>query len=105
MPSSVVMAMEYAPQRHELLIVFRGNRGIYRYFDVAAEEWLAFREAPSKGTHLNRIFKASHPHYEHIVASAARTRARPNRRGNQIDPAADSERDELRWGETWALPR
>lgn len=62
MPSSVILAMQYEPRRQELLIVFRGGRGTYRYFDVAIEEWEAFLQAESKGTYLNRVFKPKeHP--------------------------------------------
>src|ERR1700761_657775 len=62
MPSSVIFAMQYEPQRQELFIVFRGGRGTYRYFDVPIEEWSAFLEAESKGTYLNRVFKPKeHP--------------------------------------------
>src|SRR6201996_438353 len=62
MPSSVIFAMQYEPWRRELLIVFRGGQGTYRYFDVAMEEWEGFLEAESKGTYLNRVFKPKeHP--------------------------------------------
>lgn len=63
MPSSVIQAMRYEPRRRELLIVFRGGRGAYRYFDVGMEEWQAFLNAESKGTYLNEIFKKrEHPY-------------------------------------------
>ena len=47
-----------------LTIVYRGRRGIYRYFDVPSEEYAAFRAAPSKGTYLNEIFKTRQYRYE-----------------------------------------
>jgi len=64
MPSKVIRTMRYDPDRQELLIVFRGDRGTYRYFDVPTEEWEAFLEAQSKGTYLNRIFKQKEYPYE-----------------------------------------
>ena len=77
MPSRVILAMRYEPGRQELLIVFRGGRGTYRYFDVPIEEWEAFLEAESKGTYLNRIFKQKEHPYEKtddIVRFSGRTR-------------------------------
>ena len=62
MPSSVILAMRYDPGREELLIVFRSKHGTYRYFDVPIGEWEEFLETESKGTYLNRVFKAKeHP--------------------------------------------
>src|ERR1700761_7574414 len=57
MPSSVILRMCYEPLRRELMIEFRVNRGVDRYFDVAIGEWQDFLEAESKGTYLNRVFK------------------------------------------------
>ena len=67
MPSSVIHGMLYSPEQKTLSIVFRGSRGTYRYYDVTAEEWRAFKRAPSKGTHLNGPFKARHPRYERLT--------------------------------------
>lgn len=64
MPSSVIHGMLYSPERRTLDIVFRDDRGTYRYYDVRPEEWRAFKRAPSKGTYLNATFKALHPRYE-----------------------------------------
>jgi hypothetical protein len=64
MPSSVILAMRYEPVREELVIVFRGRGVAYRYFNVPMEEWVAFLGAESKGTHLNRVFKAKEHPYE-----------------------------------------
>jgi hypothetical protein len=58
MPSSVIRAMRYAPSLRILEIDFREGRGLYRYFEVLPDEWLAFQTAPSKGTYLNEVFKA-----------------------------------------------
>ncbi|MGI4830069.1 MAG: KTSC domain-containing protein [Janthinobacterium lividum] len=71
MPSSVVQWMHYDPHSCSLLIAFRGGRGLYRYFDVPASAWESFRVAPSKGTHLNTIFKDGGFGYERLDASAA----------------------------------
>ena len=42
MPSSVIAWMRYDPRRRSLLVSFRGNRGLYRYFDVPQETWTPF---------------------------------------------------------------
>lgn len=67
MPSSVIHGMLYLPEHQTLIIVFRGERGSYRYFEVERAEWVAFRRAPSKGTYLNHVFKARHLRFEHLV--------------------------------------
>jgi hypothetical protein len=64
MPSSVIAAMRYDPEARVLTIVYRGKRGTYRYFDVPAEEYAAFRSAASKGAYLNEVFKAKGYRYE-----------------------------------------
>ena len=64
MPSSVIAAMSYNDETRTLTIVYRGKRGVYRYFDVPPEEFAAFRSAPSKGTYLNEIFKPKQYRYE-----------------------------------------
>lgn len=91
MPSSVILAMRYDPRGRELLIVFRGARGAYVYFDVAEEEWVEFRSASSKGTYLNHVFKARHPRFEKVETPRGRRGAR-----------SEGERS-LEWGECWAL--
>jgi KTSC domain len=64
MPSSVIASMFYNDETRTLTIVYRGKRGVYRYFDVPPEEFAAFRSAPSKGTYLNEVFKAKQYRYE-----------------------------------------
>ncbi len=64
MPSSVIAAMFYNDETRTLTIVYRGKRGVYRYFDVPPEEFAAFRSAPSQGAYLNEIFKARQYRYE-----------------------------------------
>jgi len=77
MPSSVIQMMRYDPASRVLVIVYRGGRGIYQYFDVPEEEWEAFRRAGSKGSYLNRAFKAREFRYEPVSgAEAAREMAR-----------------------------
>jgi KTSC domain len=66
MPSSVIAAMSYNEETRTLTIVFRGKRGVYRYFDVPPEEFAAFRDAPSKGVYLNEIFKTRQYRYQRI---------------------------------------
>lgn len=56
--------MLYSPQWRTLDIVFRDAHGTYRYYDVSPEEWRLFKRAPSRGTYLNAVFKAQHPHYQ-----------------------------------------
>ena len=66
MPSSVIQAMRYDPSSKTLEIVYRGNRGRYRYSNIPAEEWTAFTGSPSKGTYLNEVFKAKNYRYEKV---------------------------------------
>ena len=55
--SSSIASIGYAPQDRMLELEFRESRQVYRYFDVPAEEYVAFLAADSKGTYLNQIFK------------------------------------------------
>lgn len=66
MPSTVIQNMRFDPVQKILEIVFRGARGAYRYFEVPAEEWQRFRNAPSKGVYLNQFFKSRKYSYEKI---------------------------------------
>jgi hypothetical protein len=75
MPSSVIAAMSYNDEARVLTIVYRGNRGVYRYFDVPPEEFAAFRTAPSKGIYLNEVFKTKHYQYERVTNSNAHHQA------------------------------
>jgi hypothetical protein len=90
MPSSVILAMQYEPRRRELYIAFRTKREVYRYFDVALDEWRDFLEAGSKGTYLNQVFKRREHPFETI--------------DGPIPPAPQANSDEpMEWGETWVL--
>jgi hypothetical protein len=64
MPSSVIAAMSYNAATQTLTIVYRGKRGVYRYFEVPPEEYAAFCAAPSKGIYLNEVFKTRQYRYE-----------------------------------------
>ena len=66
MPSSVIAAMNYNAVERVLMIVYRGNRGRYRYFDVPPEEWASFQAASSKGAYLNEVFKEKGYRYEKV---------------------------------------
>jgi KTSC domain len=66
MPSSVIAAMHYNDETRILTIVYRGKRGVYRYFDVPPDEYAAFRAAPSKGVYLNEVFKDRNYRYERV---------------------------------------
>jgi hypothetical protein len=72
MPSTVIAAMDYNPERHVLTIVYRGGRGTYRYYQVSPEEYAEFRAAPSKGTYLNQVFKPRQHPYEKLTTPRSR---------------------------------
>lgn len=91
MPSSVILAMRYEPEREELLIAFRAGHRAYRYFGVLNEEWEAFLEAESKGTYLNRVFKQKEHPYERTDEAVRLSGQRAGR-------------PQLEWGEI-AVPR
>ena len=63
--------MHYDETSRVLTLLYRGNRGRYRYFDVPPEVWAAFQAAPSKGTYLNETFKARGYRYEKVRDKAA----------------------------------
>ena len=69
MPSTVIAAITYNADRRTLTIVYRGNRGTYRYYDVSPEEYAEFRAAPSKGAFLNHVFKGRQHPYERVHSS------------------------------------
>jgi 2-C-methyl-D-erythritol 2,4-cyclodiphosphate synthase len=64
--SSAITSIGYDAERHELEIEFRDTGDIYLYFEVPAEEYQAFMAEDSKGTYLNRVFKAREYRYRVI---------------------------------------
>ena len=76
MPSSVIAAMHYDADTCVLTVIYRAERGKYRYFDVPPAEWEAFRAAPSKGTYLNTVFKERQYRFERVRETAGRARTR-----------------------------
>ena len=61
--SETIASIGYHHVRRELEIEFRENGDVYRYFDVSADEHREFMVAESKGSYLNRVFKAKdHPY-------------------------------------------
>jgi len=61
--SETIASIGYEGRRCELDIEFRESGDVYRYFEVSAEEHKEFMAAESKGTYLNRVFKAKgHPY-------------------------------------------
>jgi hypothetical protein len=69
MPSSVISAMNYDKVKRVLTIVFRGKRGVYRYYEVSPTEYAEFCAAASKGTYLNQTFKARQHPFERLHSS------------------------------------
>jgi KTSC domain len=107
MPSSVILGMRYKPETQELVIVYRGRRGTYRYFDVPMKEWTAFRTSGSKGTYLNEVFKVKNYRYERLAdglinrSLVVQNEQRDGHENNQAQQQAEF----FEWGETWAFPK
>jgi len=107
MPSRVILGVRYLPDARVLVIVYRGGRGTYRYFDVPMEEWTAFRTSGSKGTYLNEVFKAKNYPYEKL-ADARLSRSlviQDEQRNADENDQAKQQAEFLEWGETWAFPK
>jgi len=61
--SETIASIGYDPRRCELELEFCGSGDVYRYFQVSAQEHREFMAAESKGSYLNRVFKAKrHPY-------------------------------------------
>jgi len=101
MPSSVILRMQYIPETHDLIIVFRGGRGTYRYLGVPFEEWTAFRSSPSKGTYLNEVFKAKDYCYQKVENLPPQNQ----QRHTEEDDQAQQQPQLLQWGEPLTLPK
>ena len=63
MPSTIIRAFEYRPERQELEILFTTGRR-YRYREVPAEAAAALRAAFSKGRHFNAHIRGAYPYVE-----------------------------------------
>jgi len=94
--------MRFDPVRRVLEIVFRGARGVYRYFDVPLDEWRRFRKAPVKGEYLNAYFKAKGFRYQ--KAALALVAGKNQRRNAEKHNQRERDAELLLWGETNALP-
>ncbi|MFZ5676970.1 MAG: KTSC domain-containing protein [Pseudomonadota bacterium] len=53
MPSTAISRFEYDPESKVLDVWFRGSGRHYRYYDVPARAYEAFRKATSKGRFFN----------------------------------------------------
>jgi hypothetical protein len=68
--STSIASIGYLPKERRLEIKFRASGEVYRYFDVPAEECVAFMAAESKGTYLNQLFKPRE--YRYVVVSESK---------------------------------
>lgn len=64
--STSIASAGYNPVSREMEIEFRDSGDLYRYFDVPAEEYAAFLDAPSRGIWFNRFFKPKRYRYRLI---------------------------------------
>jgi hypothetical protein len=55
--SGVIASIGYDAAWRVLEIEYRQTQEVYEYFEVPLEEYTAFRNAESKGTYLNTVFK------------------------------------------------
>jgi KTSC domain len=76
--SDVIASMGYDPVWKVLEIEFRRSREVYDYFGVPAEEYAAFRNAESKGTYLNKVFRTRDYRYERVGHPGSVTPNREN---------------------------
>ena len=58
--------MGYDPAWRVLEVEFKDTGEVYVYFSVPADEYEAFKQAPSKGTYLNQTFKKKGYRYERV---------------------------------------
>jgi hypothetical protein len=66
MPSTIIRAIDYAPERRELEVRLTTGR-VYLYQGVPPEAAEAFRSARIKGRHFNARIRG---HYPFVEASA-----------------------------------
>ena len=63
MPSTIIRAFDYRPERRELEVLFTTGRR-YLYSDVPPEAVERFRGAFSKGRHFNARIRGHYPYKE-----------------------------------------
>jgi hypothetical protein len=63
MPSTIIRAFDYRPERRELEVLFTTGRR-YLYQDVPPEAAAAFRAAFAKGRHFNARIRGRYPYTE-----------------------------------------
>ena len=74
MDSETIASIGYESLRCELDVEFFDSGDVYRYFEVSVQEHREFMAAESKGTYLNRVFKAKgHPY---ILVKRSRKKVR-----------------------------
>jgi hypothetical protein len=54
--STAISDFAYDEEARELLIRYRGGRA-YIYYEVSPDDYLAFRDAESKGKFVNKVIK------------------------------------------------
>ena len=67
--SRSIATIGYDSEQRVLELEFRQTGQVYQYFDVPAEEYVAFLQAESKGTHMNQQFKPRGYRYARVEAS------------------------------------
>jgi hypothetical protein len=60
MPSTVIRAFEYFPERRELRVTFRSGK-CYRYSSVPPDTYLAMKHAFAKGEFFNAQIRGRFP--------------------------------------------
>ncbi len=66
--STSIATIGYDPELRILELEFRQTGEVYQYFDVPPQEYGAFLQAESKGTHLNQQFKRRGYRYVRVKA-------------------------------------
>jgi len=70
MPSTIIAAIDYDPERERLMVTFATGR-IYEYVDVPAEVAASFQSAFSKGTFFDGYIRDRYDFRELTLARAA----------------------------------
>ena len=69
MPSTIIRAFDYRPERRELDVLFTTGRR-YLYRDVPPDAAAAFRAAFAKGRHFNAHIRGRYPYVECAPAAS-----------------------------------